>query len=91
MEVLLQTPKDNKHLDKLTYLTHEQARTSNQQGFYAISVEDDYLNGLSMNIEYRIKIINESEVDFTGYLNKYNTPAKIIELASVTPTNRSIY
>ncbi len=81
--------KDNKHLDKLTYLTHEQARTSNQQGFYAISVEDDYLNGLSMNIEYSIKIINESEVDFTGYLNKYNTPAKIIELASVTPTTEA--
>lgn len=81
--------KDNKGLDKLTYLTHEEAINSNQQGFYAISVEDDYLNGLSMNIDYRIKIINESETDFTGYLADYDTPAKIIEAASYSPTTEA--
>lgn len=81
--------KDNKGLDKLTYLAHEEAINSNQQGFYAISVEDDYLNGLSMNIDYRIKMINESETDFTGYLADYDTPAKIIDAASYSPTTEA--
>ncbi len=80
---------DNKGLDKLTYLTHEEAINSNQQGFYAISVEDDYLNGLTMNIDYKIKMINESETDFTGYLADYDTPAKIIADASYSPTTEA--
>ena len=60
--------------------------------FYAISVEDDYLNGLSMSIEYKIKIINNSETDFTGDLSKYYVAKRIfIEKAKVCSNNRSIY
>ncbi len=81
--------EDNRHLDKLTYLAHVEADNSNQQGFYAISVEDDYLNGLSMSIEYKIKIINNSETDFTGDLSKYYVAKDIIEKAKFAPTTEA--
>ncbi len=81
--------EDNSHLDKLTYLAHVEADNSNQQGFYAISVEDDYLNGLSMSIEYKIKIINNSETDFTGDLSKYYVAKDIIEKAKFAPTTEA--
>ena len=46
---VIKEDKSASHLDKLTYLSHEKASTNGlvQQGFYAIAVEDDYLNDLT--------------------------------------------
>ncbi|MBP3462880.1 MAG: hypothetical protein J6K45_00110 [Clostridia bacterium] len=88
-EVIVSDPS-SAHLDKMTYLTHEQAcDPSNglyQQGFYAIAVEDEYLNGLTIKLTYKMKVINNSEVDFTGYLSKYYKASEIINKATYTPT-----
>lgn len=81
------------HLDKLTYMTHVQTMDAAtglyQQGFYAISVEDEYLNGLTMKITYKMKVINNSEVDFTGYLSRYYKASEIINKATYPPTTDS--
>lgn len=74
------------HLDKLTYLSHEKAGLV-QQGFYAIAVEDDYLNDLTLKITYKIKLRNTSEVDFTGKLAKLYRAEKIVDKATTVPTD----
>lgn len=84
---------DSAHLDKLTYMTHVQTTDETaglyQQGFYAISIEDEYLNGLTIKITYKMKVINNSEVDFTGYLSKYYKASEIINKATYTPTTEA--
>ncbi len=85
--------KDTSNLDKMTYMTHVAANDASQglyqQGFYAVAVEDDYLNGLTMSIWYKIKIINNSEVDFTGRLANYYVANEIIEKATYAPTTEA--
>lgn len=75
------------HLDKLTYLSHEKAGLV-QQGFYAIAVEDDYLNDLTLKITYKIKIRNVSEVDFTGKLANLYRAEEIVNKATIAPTDK---
>lgn len=75
----------SKSLDKLTYISHTRAGLT-QQGFYAIAVEDDYMNDLSLLIKYKMKVINSSEVDFTGRLNDYYLSEKIVKAANGSPT-----
>lgn len=75
------------HLDKLTYLSHEKAGLV-QQGFYAIAVEDDYLNDLTLKITYKIKIRNVSEVDFTGKLANLYRAEDIVNKATIAPTDK---
>ena len=84
--------KDNSSsLDKLSYLSHSKATNKNaglyQQGFYAISVEDDYMNDLTLRIQYKIKVINQSEVDFTGGLADVYKASEIIKYANAIPTD----
>lgn len=84
---------DSAHIDKMTYLTHEKAFNPTeglyQQGFYAISVEDEYLNGLTLKLTYKIKVLNNSEVDFTGYLSKYYVAREIVNKATYPPTTEN--
>lgn len=75
------------HLDKLTYLSHEKAGLV-QQGFYAIAVEDDYLNDLTLKITYKIKLRNTSEVDFTGKLANLYRAEEIVNKATTVPTDK---
>ncbi len=75
------------HLDKLTYLSHEKAGLV-QQGFYAIAVEDDYLNDLTLKITYKIKLRNISEVDFTGKLANLYRAEEIVDKATIVPTDK---
>lgn len=75
------------HLDKLTYLSHEKAGLV-QQGFYAIAVEDDYLNDLTLKITYKIKLRNISEVDFTGKLANLYRAEDIVNMATIAPTDK---
>lgn len=75
------------HLDKLTYLSHEKAGLV-QQGFYAIAVEDDYLNDLTLKITYKIKLRNTSEVDFTGKLANLYRAEEIVDKATIVPTDK---
>lgn len=84
------TAEGSAGLDKLTYLSHEKANTNGlvQQGFYAVSVEDDYWNDLTLSMQYKIRTINNSEVDFTGKLSNYYRAEDIIKAASKTPTSR---
>ena len=84
--------KDNSSsLDKLSYLSHSKATDKTaglyQQGFYAISVEDDYMNDLTLRIQYKIKVINQSEVDFTGGLADVYKASEIIKYANAIPTD----
>lgn len=75
------------HLDKVTYLSHEKAGLV-QQGFYAIAVEDDYLNDLTLKITYKIKIRNVSEVDFTGKIANLYRAEDIVNMATIAPTDK---
>lgn len=75
---------DSMNLGKLTTLP--QSEDSNN-GFYYISIEDEYLNDLSVEIQYNTKLINESEVDFTGKLSGQWLPSHIEELANQYPTS----
>lgn len=79
---------NTKALDKLTYISHSDAITAGlvQQGFYAIAVEDDYMDDLSLLIKYKMKVINNSEVDFTGRLNDYYLSKDMIKSANGSPT-----
>ncbi len=79
---VIMNSENAKNLDKLTYMAHERQ----QQGFYALNVEDDYLNGLSLSIKYKIKVINNSEIDYTGFLAGQYSAEDIRKLASRTPT-----
>lgn len=67
---IIKTDVNATGLDKIAYLPHSKASTAGlyQQGFYALSVEDDYLNDIALRIEYKIKLINNSEADYTGKL-----------------------
>ena len=57
-------------LEKIAYVPHSKASTAGlyQQGFYALSIEDDYLNDITLRIQYKMKLLNNSETDFTGDL-----------------------
>lgn len=72
-------------LDKLTYISHSKAGLM-QQGFYAIAVEDEYMNDLSLLIRYKMKLINGSEVDFTSRLNDLYLSADMVREANGSPT-----
>lgn len=78
---------DTAYLDKLTYLAHSEQSLSGQ-GFYSIDVENEFMNDLSLHIEYKIKVINQSEVDFTGNLAGYYKKQDIEDAASGTPTTK---
>lgn len=82
--------ENSKHLGKLTYIGHQPydgtASGTCQQGFFAIAVEDEYMDDLSLMISYKMKVSNVSEVDFTGALSRYYKPETIVEMASGTPT-----
>ena len=78
--------QDSAYLEKLTYLPHSADSLEGNQGFFSIDVENEYMNDLSLNIEYKVKVINNSEVDFTGGLAGYYRQEEIIEAASESPT-----
>ncbi len=44
---------------------------NNVQGVKYITIEDSYLNNLSIKLDYTIKVTNTSEVDWTGELSNY--------------------
>ena len=81
---IIKTDVNATGLDKIAYLPHSKASTSGlyQQGFYALSVEDDYLNDLALRIEYKIKLINNSEADYTGKLAELYKADDIINKAN---------
>lgn len=81
---IIKTDVNATGLDKIAYLPHSKASTSGlyQQGFYALSIEDDYLNDLALRIEYKIKLINNSEADYTGKLAELYKADDIINKAN---------
>lgn len=81
---IIKTDVNATGLDKIAYLPHSKASTAGlyQQGFYALSVEDDYLNDLALRIEYKIKLINNSEADYTGKLAELYKADDIINKAN---------
>lgn len=70
-------------LDKIAYLPHTKASTTGlyQQGFYTLSIEDDFLKDITIRIQYKIKILNNSEADFTGKLSDLYKAEEIIKKA----------
>ena len=85
------TADETAELSKLTYVPHtkatDEAKKLYQQGFYAIAVEDNYMNGMELSIDYKIVTTNKSETDFTGKLANYYVPKEIIKLANKTPSS----
>lgn len=81
---IIKTDVNATGLDKIAYLPHSKASTAGlyQQGFYALSVEDDYLNDITLRIEYKIKLINNSEADYTGKLAELYKADDIINKAN---------
>ena len=47
-------------------------KTETEQGFSYINMETDYLKDLTIELEYKIKIVNKSEVDWTGLLAEFS-------------------
>lgn len=68
-------------LDKATYIGHEVATKSNQQGFFTIAIEEEYMNDLSLAITYKMKVINNSEVDYTGKIANYYLASVMDQMA----------
>ena len=81
---IIKTDVNATGLDKIAYLPHSKASTAGlyQQGFYALSIEDDYLNDIALRIEYKIKLINNSEADYTGKLAELYKADDIINKAN---------
>ena len=52
--------------------------TSNTQGVRFANIDKDYLSSLGINIEYTIKVTNNSEVDWTGELANFTNGSDII-------------
>lgn len=47
-------------------------KQENAQGFSYIIMEEQYLRDLTIKLEYNIKVVNNSEVDWTGLLSEYS-------------------
>lgn len=58
----------------------------NQQGFYSLEVENDYLNGLELVIKYKIEVLNNSEIDFTSRIGRMYRQDVLEKYAQGTPT-----
>lgn len=82
--------ENSQYLEKITTIGHNpydgSASGTCQQGFFAITVENEYMSDLSLMITYKLKVLNDSEVDFTGALHNYFTPASIVSAATSTDT-----
>lgn len=86
------TNKDSMNLGKVTYLAHSQVPATDgvyNQGFYSLDVESSYLNDLNLDIRYKMRSTNKSEVDFTGKIADYTVASDIVRLASETADNYS--
>ena len=67
---IIKTDVNAAGLEKIAYIPHTKASTAGlyQQGFYALSIENEYLNDITLRIQYKMKLLNNSEADFTGNL-----------------------
>ena len=65
---------DSQYLNKLSHVD-EQGFT---QGLEYVHAESDFLNGARLKIEYKITVKNKSEVDWTGKVAKFETPADVL-------------
>ena len=66
---------ENQYLSKVTHVDTK----GNIQGFEYIPYESTFKNGAIIKIEYQIKVTNNSEVDWTGKLAKYDDSEKILQ------------
>ncbi|MBP3463488.1 MAG: carboxypeptidase regulatory-like domain-containing protein [Clostridia bacterium] len=64
----------NKYVDKVVHLDE----TDTVQGFEYIPTESTYKNGTILKVEYKITVTNNSEVDWTGKLDSYETSESIL-------------
>lgn len=78
--------KDSISIGKITYMPHAESALTGQ-GFYAIAIEDEYMDDLSLLIKYKIKVTNKSDVDFTGRLASMYLVDDINKQANGKPTN----
>ena len=75
---------DNINISKVVHVD----TANNRQGFEYIQFESEMKNGASLKIEYKIKVINNSEVDWTGKIYKLDSEAiikKVEELEKTEP------
>lgn len=71
---------------KVTSMPTTYLSSLNQQGFYAIEMEANYLSGLSIQIRYKTEVVNNSEIDFTGRLNGIYRQDVLKEYVENVPT-----
>ena len=81
---IIKTDTNAAGLDKIAYVPHSKSSTAGlyQQGFYALSIEDDYLNDITLRIQYKMKLLNNSETDFTGDLAGLYRSEEIVNRAN---------
>lgn len=81
---IIKTDTNAAGLEKIAYVPHSKASTAGlyQQGFYALSIEDDYLNDITLRIQYKMKLLNNSEADFTGDLAGLYRSEEIVNRAN---------
>lgn len=82
---LIKDNVDTINSNKIAYMTHKD-QTVDGQGFYASSVENEYLKNLSLLVIYNVNVKNNSEVDFTGRLANLYVASDISGKASALPT-----
>ena len=70
--------------DELTQMIRV-PKTDSEQGFSYINMDDEYMKDLTIKLKYKITVVNNSEVDWTGLLADFNdaTTAKEEILAEV--------
>lgn len=59
----------------------------NQQGFFSIEMENDFLNGLELVIRYKIEVLNNSEIDFTSRISGFYRQDVLKAYAQDIPTS----
>ena len=74
--------KDSKFTRKLTHVDE----IPNIQGLEYIPIESSFLTGTTLKIEYKIKVTNRSEVDWTGKIADFAKPEDIIAEVAMLET-----
>ena len=74
--------KDSKFTRKLTHVSE----IPNIQGLEYIPIESSFLTGTTLKIEYKIKVTNRSEVDWTGKIADFVKPEDIVAEVAMLET-----
>ena len=72
---------DMTRIRKVTEINKKQLALGSQ-GFKYVAIEPDYLVGMTIAMKYKIKVFNNSDIDYTSYtVQKMQTPEELYDTA----------